>query len=121
MLTLGLLFVILPIGSTGCLESKFGALISQNYLILDFQSVLVRNVFMEIAVSSFEQFVVFKGAFKEGSSYFLDACNSEAEVVKSTRPENISCGLLGQGKPIVCSAYNLDVTFIIKHMVEWRV
>ncbi len=63
--------------------------------------------------------MVFKGAFKEGSSYFLDAYNSEIEVIKSTRPENISCGQLGQGKPIVCSAYNLDVTFNIKHTVGW--
>ncbi len=57
MLTLGALFMMLPLGSTGCLGSKFGAWLSQNYsiLILDCHFEFVWNFCMELAVSSLKQ------------------------------------------------------------------
>ncbi len=58
-------------------------------------------------------------SFQEGSFYAVGSESLDAKVVRSTRPENISCKLEKKGKPIVCSTYNLDIAFNIMRVVSW--
>ncbi len=48
----------------------------------------------------------------------LTTLNHEAEVFASTGPDNASCIHDGDGKHIVCSVDNLDVTFNIYKFVS---
>ncbi len=59
----------------------------------------------------------FKNSFNEGNKYALSTRVHKAQVFKSTRPENISCGQENEGKPIVCSAFNLNATFDFMRVV----
>ncbi len=63
----------------------------------------------------------FEKSFEEGNSNALGDNKHEAKVFKATKPGNMSCIQEDDGKQIVCSASNLDVTFNIVHVVSMRI
>ncbi len=63
----------------------------------------------------------FEKAFEEGNSNALGDNTHEAKVFKATKTGNMSCVQEDDGKQIVCSAYDLDVTFNIMHVVSMRI
>ncbi len=60
----------------------------------------------------------FTKSLKEGRFYFLRLTSHGVDVFKSMRPANISCRQEDEGDHILCSAFNVDVTFNILHLVN---
>ncbi len=63
----------------------------------------------------------FTESLKEGHFYFLRLTNHGVDVFQSTRPEKNYCRQNNEGDHILCSVFNVDVTFNILHLVSLRI
>ncbi len=121
------IFVVLPSDSTACYECELGPylraflhLCAFNFIWANIYTILYTcTAYTANEPTAANLHTAIEQSFKEGNAQLLTTLIHWADVFKSTKPENISCGQEGGQKIIVCSVFNLDVTFNVRTLVRW--